>query len=421
MEENPTHTKSWPERQTARWRLAQLTEELNARPFPEFVAPTRLFRLCVKGREAFPSIRQQLSDVLGGVDWQVAERGKIIRGIYNDIQVNIERHTEFTSLTLIEEGEETTTLASVLPAGWMQALAGEIVVAVDCLVRHGEAETVNASVCASKFEGGRATGYFDFQVAADGHTKIRLDVTPESSPRDIGRIALQVLEIETYRCFAALGLPKARGAQERLWEIANLIPHDSVDMSDDTEITARYSILAGLANELDQIGRDTSFRFNACQAYWALVQERLSALGEERHDARLTIGRFLERRLGPAIATYQSTARQRDNIADQVAKLSDLLQTRIELGLQQQNSRLLTSLNEGSERQLRLQQTVEGVSVVAISYYAVGLLRSPILWAAEALGLAPLISDPRLLEMGLIVVVVPLVWWRIRRLLRRHQ
>jgi uncharacterized membrane-anchored protein len=421
MEENPSITKSWPERQTARWRLAQLTEELNARPFPEFAAPTRLFRLCVKGREAFPSIRQQLSDVLDGVDWQVAEQGKIIRGIYRDIQVNIERHTEFTSLTLIEEGDETDTLAAVLPTGWIQALAGEIVVAVDCLVRHAAADQVNASVCASKFDGGRAIGYFDFQVASDGHTKIRLDVAPQSTPRDIGRIALQVLEIETYRCFAALGLPKARGAQERLWEIANLIPNDPVNMSDDAETAARYSVLSGLANELDQIGRDTSFRFNACQAYWALVQARLAALGEERHDARLTIGRFLERRLGPAIATYQSTARQRDNIADQVAKLSGLLQTRIELGLQQQNARLLTSLNEGSERQIRLQQTVEGVSVVAISYYTVGLLRAPTIWLTEAVGLAPLISDPRLIEIGIILVIVPLVWWRIHRLLRRHQ
>lgn len=412
-------SQSWPDRQTARWRLAELTEELNARPFPEFSAPTRLFRLCVKGRDAFLSVRQQLSDVLQGVDWQVAEQGKIIRGLYGTIQVNIERHTEFTSLTLIEESEHTQSLATVLPDGWIPALAGEIIVAVDCLVRLARDGEQRSSVCASSFEAGRATAYFDFQLAADGHTKIQIDVSPECSSRDIGRITLQVLEIETYRCFTALGLPKARDAQQRLWEIANLIPNDPVDMDDDTEIAVRYSALSELGNEVEQIWRDTSFRFNACQAYWALVQARLTALAEERFDARLTIGRFLERRLGPAIATYQSTARQRDNIADQVANLSSMLQTRIELGLQRQNANLLTSLNEGSERQIRLQQAVEGVSVVAISYYAVGLLHMPVMWLVEELGLTMLVSDSRVLEIGLIAIVVPLVWWRMRRLLGR--
>ena len=44
------------------------------------------------------------------------------------------------------------------------------------------------------------------------------------------------------------------------------------------------------------------------------------------------------------------------------------------MALQAQNSALLQSMDKNSERQLRLQRVVEGLSVVAVSYYAVSLL-----------------------------------------------
>lgn len=411
----------WEQRDQTRWRLAELTDELNARPFPEFSAPTRVFRLCAKGPKAFASIEKSLSEILDGVDWQAGLQGKIAHGRYESVDVHLERHTEFTSVTLIEHSSETTSVANVLPADWIKKLEGEVVVAVDAQIRQVEEISPRNSVCASVFEDGQSTVFFDFQVAEDGHTKIHLDFASNCEPRQIGRITRQVIEIETYRCFAALGLPKARDAQKRLWEIANLIPDDPVDMEDDAGVVARYEILSGLSYELEQIWRDTSFRFNACQAYWSLVQSRLEALGEQKFDARPTIGAFLERRLGPAIATYQSTARQRLNIADQVEKLSNLLQTRIELGLQRQSAKLLQSLNEGSARQLRLQQTVEGVSVIAISYYAVNLLDVPIKWVVEHSALAHFIDDPAILDLGLVALIVPLVWITLRRLLRQEK
>lgn len=417
--ESGADKQAWSGRGAARWRLAQLTDELNARPFPEFSLPTRIFRLCVKGRDAFPSVQGTMAELLDGIDWDVAEQGKLIRGVYHNVRVNIERHTEFTSITLIEESPEVQSLASVLPSGWTTQLEGDIVVAVDCVVRARGPEPPREWVCASDFDNGRATGYFNFQVADDGHTKIGLEIDPACDPRDIGRLALQVLEIETYRCFAALGLPKARAAQQRLWEIADMIPSAPLDMDNDNEAAERFAVLSQLAGELEQIWRDTSFRFNACQAYWGLVQARLAMLDETKHDTRLTVGDFLERRLGPAVATYQSTSRQRFDLADQVEKLSTMLQTRIELGLQRQNAELLQSLNDGTERQLRLQQTVEGVSVVAISYYAVSLLHAPIEWVMAQTPLAAHADNRLAIDAVLVALVVPLVWASVRRILRR--
>jgi len=412
------HETSWQRRPTVRWRLAELTDELNARPFPEFVTPTRVFRLCAKGPSAFDSIQKSLSELLTGVDWQIGLQGKIIQGQYGSVDVHIERHTEFTSVTLIEHSDAEGSVSTALPDAWMRTLEGDIVVAVDATVSQPQNPSNRESVCASVFEDGQATAYFDFTIADDGHTKIHLDFAPGCDPKHIGRITRQVIEIETYRCFAALGLPKARDAQKRLWEIANLIPDDPEDQVDDDAVAKRYEVLSGLSHELEQIWRDTSFRFNACEAYWSLVLARLEALDEQKLDLRPTLGAFLERRLGPAIATYQSTARQRHNIADQVQKLSNLLQTRIELGLQRQSARLLKSLNEGSTRQLRLQQTVEGVSVIAISYYAVNLLETPIKWIVANSVLKNYIHDPAILDILLVILIVPLAWFAMHRLLR---
>ena len=186
--------------------------------------------------------------------------------------------------------------------------------------------------------------------------------------RDIGRLALQVVEIETYRSFAAIGLDRARSAQAQLSDIAARVPTSiSAAGSADSE---RFDLLSQLTGELEEVWRRTSFRFAACTAYWDLVTARLASLQEQAFDSRITIGAF-KRRLQPAIATYQSTERRRHDLAEQITAMTGLLQTRIELDMQQQNADLLASLNHAAERQLRLQHTVEGVSTVAISYYLV--------------------------------------------------
>tara|TARA_E500000178_G_scaffold286395_1_gene288170 strand:- start:1302 stop:2561 length:1260 start_codon:yes stop_codon:yes gene_type:complete len=399
------------------WRLNEVTDELNARPFPRFGLPTNIFRLCAAGPGAFASIQATLSELLPDVDWDTAEQGKLIRGTLGDLRVNIERHTEFVSVTIIDAGGGADgsgqSAAKHLPEDWAQRLSADIVVAVDCLCRPRGAGT-EGWTCASQLEGGLASAFFDFKVAEDGHTKIYLEFDAQTDVRDIGRVALQVLEIETYRSFAALGLPDARAAQTELIGIAERIPQTPIGFDDPALAEERFGALSTLAAELEEIWRATSFRFSACQAYWALVQARLTSLQESPLDSRLTVGAFLERRLRPAVATYQSTERQRHDLAEQVGNMATFLQTRIELGLQRQNAELLASLNRGTERQLRLQRTVEGVSVVAISYYTVNLSLYPAAWLVDRF---PVI-DPTMVRAALVATIVPVVWLLIRRLLR---
>lgn len=410
------------------WVLNQVTDELNARPFPRFGVPTALFRLCLAGPQARASLRAALGDRLSEIDWD--SDAKLMRSAQNGVQFNIEQHTEFVSLTIIDEKADQLSPAQHLPDDWQLHMAADIVVAVDCFCTPRGTVARDSWACASRLEDGLADVFFDFKVAEDGHTKIALDFDAGANVRDIGRLALQVIEIETYRSFAALGLPQARQAQARLADIAARVPADALgelkpqNGSMDRDVGGaeesgpsdadRFGALSALAAELEAIWRETSFRFAACQAYWALVAARLASLGEAGFDQRITIGGFLERRLQPAIATYQSTERQRHNLAEQIGNMTTLLQTRIELSLQRQNAALLTSLNAAAERQLRLQHTVEGVSTVAISYYLVSLLAYPTDWL---LAVQPALNAD-VTRAAIVAITVPLVWLAIRRLLR---
>jgi len=393
------------------WRLRQVTDELNARPFPRFSVPTNIFRLCISGEEAFAGLRDLLKEHLPALDWEGG--GRLMRTRLGDVQFNIERHTEFISLTLIDEKGAPGSASQYLPDDWAAKTGGEIVVAVDCEcgIRGAARE---GWTCASVLDNGLADVFFDFKVAEDGHTKIALDFAEGTDVRDIGRIALQVMEIETYRSFAAIGLPQARAAQAQMTDIALRVPTANGDDAGAAAENNRFAVLSGLTGELEDVWRRTSFRFAACTAYWDLVTARLAQLNEKAYDNRITVGGFLERRLQPAIATYQATERRRHDLVEQIAAMTGLLQTRIELDTQQQNADLLTSLNHAAERQLRLQHTVEGVSTVAISYYLVNLLDAP---ADYLLAQMPTL-DPLLLRMALVALAVPIVWLSIRRLLR---
>lgn len=398
------------------WVLNQVTDELNARPFPRFGLPTALFRLCLAGPAARASLRAALAAQLTDIDWD--SDAKLMRSTQDGVQFNIEQHTEFVSLTIIDERADGLSPARNLPDDWLAHMTADIVVAVDCFCAPRGADSRDGWSCASRLEDGLADAFFDFKVAEDGHTKIALDFDAGANVRDIGRLALQVIEIETYRSFAALGLPQARQAQASLADIAARVPADALAPQDEAAGTTadadRFADLSALAAELEAIWRDTSFRFAACQAYWALVEGRLASLGETAYDRRISIGGFLERRLQPAIATYQSTERQRHNLAEQIGNMTTLLQTRIELSLQRQNAELLVSLNASAARQLRLQHTVEGVSTVAISYYLVSLLAYPTDWL---LAVQPALNED-ITRAVLVAIVVPLVWLSIRRLLR---
>jgi uncharacterized membrane-anchored protein len=84
----------------------------------------------------------------------------------------------------------------------------------------------------------------------------------------------------------------------------------------------------------------------------------------------------MERRLAPAMRTCAAVADREAGVTAHIARTSQLLNTRVEVAAEVTNANLLRSMNDRAALQVRLQETVEGLSVVAITYYAVGLLGS---------------------------------------------
>ncbi len=130
--------------------------------------------------------------------------------------------------------------------------------------------------------------------------------------------------------------------------------------------------------------------------------------GDGRHSAPIA-----RPPCGPAVRTCRSTQIRLEDLAGRASRAADLLRTRINHSMQEQNQKLLTSMNQRAHLQLRLQETVEGLSIVAISYYAVSLasyLLYPLTKAGISKGmLTALVTLP----------VVALVWWSVRRIRKR--
>ena len=91
------------------------------------------------------------------------------------------------------------------------------------------------------------------------------------------------------------------------------------------------------------------------------------------------------------------------------------MRTRVNLIIQEQNRSQLAAMNRRSRLQFRLQETVEGLSIAAISYYAVGLLS----YLLNGLPLKTWGID----KSALLAAVIPLVllgtWFVTRRIKRR--
>jgi len=175
--------------------------------------------------------------------------------------------------------------------------------------------------------------------------------------------------------------------------------------------------LTELAAELEAGAAASLFRFGASRAYSEIVRLRLETIGEQKVGGLPTWSSFLARRMQPALRTCIVTEQRQAELSGKLARAADLLRTRVEVALQQQNQDLLKSMNDRTRLQLRLQATVEGLSVAAITYYVVGLIGH----IAEGVNAAGLhVVEPAVATAAAVPIVALLVWWVVRRVRRRH-
>ena len=344
-----------------------------------------------------------------------------------------ERHSEFTRYTIVQSlpahaqwGCELPEFADHAATGneWLRNIPGKTITAIHLGILNQGIDDPDAFYKAKKWLGngtliGSKMGRtFDHQshshlmtnlkIGADGFERILVLAAPETSENRAGRIVQRLLELETYRIMSLLSFPvakklavKLRETEVQLVEITERL--EKKKDSDDVLLNE----LATLATQVESLTAEHSYRFSAALAYDAIVRERISEMREQPLSGMQTVGEFMQRRLAPAIATVKVTSERLAALAERVARASGLLQTRVEIAAEAHNQQLLEKLTRGQELQLRLQATVEGLSIAAITYYVISLA----LFVVKALEAAGLNINPELLA-GFCTPVVLFISWK---------
>ncbi len=262
----------------------------------------------------------------------------------------------------------------------------------------------------------QAALYSSFRLDEDGFGRF-LVVDAHTQPSQLGRHVQRVIELEVYRMMAMLTFPEARriaGELDRIeLQLAELVARLNVAPARDEP--HMLQAITRLSAMVEQLATVSAFRFGAARAYRALVQQRGDELRENRLPGLQTPTEFLRRRFQPAMAFCEAVATRLDSVAERIARASALLGTRVEIERERHNQALLEAMNRRAKLQLHLQQTVEGLSVAAISYYSVGL--AAYLWKALAhLGMP---IDPELATGVSLVPIVLTVAWAVRSIRQR--
>lgn len=336
-----------------------------------------------------------------------------------------ERHTEISTWTFyrsladdyLPKADETALLN--VPAEWLAGIPGDVLAATHVSLtrqRVASAGRDDEEIGADLAEGA-AQVFTDFRPGADGFTRFAV-VQAEPDGLLAGRIVQQIFEIETYRLLALLAFPLAGESAPILSRLENEAAEAAKGVANDGDLDSDRALinrLAALAGEAQTLAGRNGFRFSAARAYYGLVLERIQQLRERRLGARPTIAEFMERRLAPAMRTCAAITDRQENVIAHIARTTQLLSTRADVAAEVTNAGLLASMDRRARIQLRLQQTVEGLSIAAISYYLVGLVG----YAVKALKAFDHDIDSDI-ATGLAVPVVLFIVWLALRRMRRH-
>lgn len=411
----------------------RLNNEFHARPPLPLEGPLLVSHLVFKrGRTSIQPERDNLTRLTQSQVCQSIESSDAHMMLdAGSFRLRWEMHTEFSSYTFfrpLPAGEildpDATAFDAVHP-DWMGAIPGKLIVASHVELRSTE-EIAPESVLAKLNPSGRqmvasqvadsnAWVFTDFKVD-NGFSRF-LVLNAGMTQRQAGRTVQRLVEIETYRMMALLGLPVAKEVGGWLYgaekELADLMDRIGNAHSPEDERTVLAS-LSKLAAEVENSVARTTFRFGAANAYHGLVVQRIAELRETRIPGLPTIDEFMQRRLVPAMATCEAIARRQEELSGRVARNSQLLRTRVDIELERQNQELLSQMNRRAKLQLRLQETVEGLSVVVLTYYGSQLVQYLAKGTKE---LHHLNTD--VITAVSIPVIAGLVFWGTRRMRKK--
>ncbi|WP_298912937.1 DUF3422 domain-containing protein [uncultured Roseobacter sp.] len=411
----------------------KLANELHARPFPSMNAPCSAVYIAIKQpNDAVSRDRAldlaHLTELLDRHGAPHPQPGAThYYGQIGKYWLKWEQHTEFVTYTAFAEGVSGRPFDpaqfDVFPADWLEAAPGQRMTSALLHIaprpaKNEEVTTllnewfVSESLAVSEVLDKAAVVAGDFRIDMNGHLRFVVFADAATDARRIGRIVQRLCEIETYKTMSMLGFARVKALQPKLNDLDTKLTGLMGAMSDERASAEKtLDNLLAISAELETLSAQSSFRFGATGAYEALVNQRIEALREDRFQGRQHFAEFMMRRYAPAMRTVNAAERRLEAMSSRSIRASNLLRTRVDVERSAQNQSLLESMDRRSDLQLRLQRTVEGLSVVAISYYAVSLVGYLLYPLTQSTGL----SKGMLTAIATVPVVL-LVWTMIRRL-----
>ena len=408
----------------------ELANEVHARPPEALKTPARATYVAVTvSREERENECAHLTALCEqfGVQPPSADANHFVAQM-GEVRLKWERHAEFSGYAFHVHGlgprEFEAPATTFLPEGWLAAIPGQTIVAAHAvIVKYDEEESYSSfidryfsknAVVGAEIGDGAGFAFTDFLIHEDGYERF-LVLDRDLTPRQAGRMSQRLFEIEAYRVMALLALPIARAQAPRAAEVeqslAALTEQIAQDRGGDEALLANLTNLAArIENAIDA----SQYRFGAGRAYYDLVRSRIEELRERPLPGIQTIDEFMARRLAPAMATCATVSQRLRDLSERVAHASGLLSTRVEIVREKQNQALLASMDRRARLQLRLQETVEGLSVAAITYYGAGLV-GYVARGVHAIGFPVDHEIAVALAIPIIAVLVALALKRVRR------
>lgn len=412
----------------------QITTEVHARPFQKVQAPLYMMHLAV----VLPSERmdEALATALAlaeELEIEEASPQDRERGFFflssDSAALRFERHNEFYSLTLYHFGADSE---KELAQRWMRLLSedklpGELLSGVEIIFRKRRNDPLawckehfgDLQLAAAEVMNGGATVWTDFAPREETGLGRVLVEDRSLQPFQAGRLLQRICEIETYRHVALLALPAAHEAMPLITRLDKQladITHRMTGESKDAPSELLQELMT-LAARVEELSADTANRFSASEAYFALLDTRLTELRQERIEGLQTITQFMERRLEPARRTCLAAGRRIEQLSKRIARVGELIRSQVDLSIEQQNRDLLEALNGRARRQLRLQAKLESFTIIVVTYYAFDLIERTIRNTVPAEGM----RDDVLVWLSFSVpLIAGVLWWYVRRLLKHY-
>jgi uncharacterized membrane-anchored protein len=412
---------------------AAILGEVHARPFTPLLVPSRVihFGFDTSGTRAQIDRVNLVAFCQSRGLPAPAPAEKHHRAPFGTTILRWEQHSEFTTYTWELPSDpgaapfhpDAASLASPMR---LVPQPGPLLVAVDLHLLAEDAPRTapqrlfdNASLAVAENSDGAALYATDFQPGPSGF--VRILVVDRGMPAEqAGTLVQRVIEIETYRTLALLGLPEAQRLAPSIAASERSLVEVTEQMRSSGDLASNHRLLdqlTALAAEVEAGAAASVYRFGASRAYEEIVQQRLETIGERKVGGLPTWSSFLARRMKPALRTCATIEERQSILSLKLARAANLLRTRVDVELEQQNQELLKSMNARTRLQLRLQSTVEGLSVAAITYYVVSLF-GYLAKAAHDSGKLPI--EPSITTAAFVPVAALVIWWTIRRIRKKH-